>query len=51
MTKCDKCGQEFSYAAWAHRCPGEWEALAGHLEPPPLTSWVEECMAKQAGKP
>jgi hypothetical protein len=47
MNRCMLCTQEFFYDPKHHRCPGEWEAIAGKLEPLPQTTWVEECMEKQ----
>ena len=50
-TTCLKCGQTYYYDPKNHRCPGEWEAIAG---PPPEDpyagmTWTEEQMAKQYG--
>jgi hypothetical protein len=54
MTTCDRCGQSYFYDPRVHRCPGEWEAMCAEAGVTPLgeielTTWVEECMAKQNG--
>jgi len=52
MNTCVKCGAEFFYAVESHKCKGQWEAecAAAGVAPlvsVPLSSWVDECMAKQ----
>lgn len=56
MTRCERCGAEYYYKPEFHRCPVEWEAECEAAGVPPLAdpyagmTWVEEQMAKQAGR-
>ena len=47
MNTCERCGAEYLYDPKFHRCADEWETMVPPLPPVSLTTWVEECMAKQ----
>lgn len=46
---CPDCGAQFFYNPAAHRCPDEWEKMAGTLVCEHLT-WDEECRRKVMGE-
>lgn len=49
--KCERCGAKFYYSPSVHRCPGEWEAVAGPAPANPYAgmAWEDECVAKVKG--
>lgn len=50
MNHCERCDLDYYYDERHHVCPEVWEATHGRLSNPYAgMTWVEECMAKQAG--